>query len=131
GPPARVLGPRPLPLRRRGGPAAAGLARRAAALRPRRGGEGLTVSVWIVTGGAGFIGSHVVRRLLRDEPDARVHTVDLLTYAGTLDNLEGVMDDPRHAFHEVDVADRAGLEAALPAKADVVLHLAAESHVDR
>jgi dTDP-glucose 4,6-dehydratase len=89
------------------------------------------VSTWIVTGGAGFIGSHVVRRILRDEPDARVHTVDVLTYAGTLDNLEGVLDDPRHAFHRVDVVDRAALDASLPARADVVLHLAAESHVDR
>jgi dTDP-glucose 4,6-dehydratase len=91
----------------------------------------VTVSTWIVTGGAGFIGSRVVELLLERDPAARVHTVDALTYAGSLDNLAGPMKDPRHAFHRVDVADPEGLAAELPPRADVVLHLAAESHVDR
>jgi dTDP-glucose 4,6-dehydratase len=89
------------------------------------------VATWIVTGGAGFIGCRVVRRLLEGDPAARVHTVDCLTYAGSMDNLTEATKDPRHAFHRVDVADRKALEAELPPRADVVLHLAAESHVDR
>ena len=124
--------PRRLPLRRDGRRAAASLAGRAGAL-PQRVPDGIVdvVTTWIVTGGAGFIGCRVVRRLLEEEPDARVHTVDCLTYAGSLENLAGAMGDPRHAFHRVDVADRKALEDALPPRADVVLHLAAESHVDR
>jgi dTDP-glucose 4,6-dehydratase len=88
------------------------------------------VSVVVVTGGAGFIGSHVVRRLV-EAGGADVHVVDCLTYAGCLENLDPVRDHPRLRFHRVDVADGAALERALPARADLVLHLAAESHVDR
>ncbi|MHA1598158.1 MAG: dTDP-glucose 4,6-dehydratase [Alphaproteobacteria bacterium] len=85
----------------------------------------------IVTGGAGFIGSAVVRHLI-GETDARVLTLDKLTYAGHLANLAEVIDDPRHDFRQVDIADSDAVAAAF---ADFqptgVMHLAAESHVDR
>jgi dTDP-glucose 4,6-dehydratase len=89
------------------------------------------VTVCVVTGGAGFIGSHLVRRLLSDEPETTVHVVDCLTYAGCLENLDPLRDDPRLVFHRVDVAEGEALARALPRGADVVFHLAAESHVDR
>ncbi len=85
----------------------------------------------LVTGGAGFIGSAVVRRLL-GERGAAVVTVDCLTYAGNLDSLRPVLGDPRHAFERVDIADRAALRAVFERhRPSAVLHLAAESHVDR
>ncbi|MCA9737825.1 MAG: dTDP-glucose 4,6-dehydratase [Gemmatimonadota bacterium] len=84
----------------------------------------------VVTGGAGFIGSNLVRWLLRERPDWQVRNLDALTYAGNLENLKGVDADPRYAFLHGDVADPDAVEAAL-ADVDAVLHLAAESHVDR
>jgi dTDP-glucose 4,6-dehydratase len=89
------------------------------------------VTVAVVTGGAGFIGSHLVKRLLDRDPGATVHVVDCLTYAGCLENLDPHRADPRLVFHRVDVADAEGLARALPGRVDVVYHLAAESHVDR
>jgi dTDP-glucose 4,6-dehydratase len=88
----------------------------------------------LVTGGAGFIGSHYVRRVLGDawggpRPD-RVVVLDKLTYAGNVANLAEVADEPRFTFVEGDILDR-GLVDSLMAEADVVVHLAAESHVDR
>ena len=86
---------------------------------------------FVVTGGAGFIGSAVVRHLIADT-DHEVVNLDKLTYAGNLDNLSGVADDPRYRFERADICDPAAVrrvfEAARP---DVVMHLAAESHVDR
>jgi dTDP-glucose 4,6-dehydratase len=85
----------------------------------------------LVTGGAGFIGSNLVRRALSD-PDTRVITLDLLTYAGSLENLEGVLQHPRHRFVRGDVCDAALVSSILRThRPDAVLHLAAESHVDR
>lgn len=84
----------------------------------------------LITGGAGFIGSTLVRRVLREYPEADVVTLDALTYAGHLENLEGVLDDPRHEFVEGDICD-GPLVRDLMARADLVFHLAAESHVDR
>jgi dTDP-glucose 4,6-dehydratase (EC 4.2.1.46) len=85
----------------------------------------------LVTGGAGFIGSAVVRHLVADTPH-EVLNLDKLTYAGNLDNLASVAADPRYQFAQVDICDanrvRDTFERFAP---DIVMHLAAESHVDR
>jgi dTDP-glucose 4,6-dehydratase len=84
----------------------------------------------LVTGGAGFIGSAVVRRAVADG-DAVVN-LDALTYAACLDNVASVADDPLYAFEHADIRDRAALDRILAAHApDAILHLAAESPVDR
>ncbi|WP_223633538.1 dTDP-glucose 4,6-dehydratase [Corallococcus sp. EGB] len=86
----------------------------------------------LVTGGCGFIGSNLVRFLLRARPEWRVVNLDRLTYAGNLENLAGLEDDPRHVFVRGDVCDRECVDRVLQEHAiDCVLHLAAESHVDR
>ncbi|RPJ83640.1 MAG: dTDP-glucose 4,6-dehydratase [Acidobacteria bacterium] len=84
----------------------------------------------LVTGGAGFIGSNFVHHALESHPDWRVTTLDKLTYAGRLENLQDVMDDPRHRFVRGDIAD-AGLATALVQQSEIVVHFAAETHVDR
>jgi dTDP-glucose 4,6-dehydratase len=84
----------------------------------------------LVTGGAGFIGSTYVRFILDRWPDDEVVTLDALTYAGSLANLDGVLDDPRHCFVEGDIADRS-LVDDLVASCDAVVNFAAETHVDR
>ena len=84
----------------------------------------------LVTGGAGFIGSNFVRHALAAHPDWRVTTLDKLTYAGRLENLKGVLDHPRHEFVKGDVADPA-VAGPLVTAADIVVHFAAETHVDR
>jgi len=88
----------------------------------------------LVTGGAGFIGSHYVRGALGDAWGLpaidQVTVLDKLTYAGNLANLAPVADDPRLRFVEGDIVDR-GLVDTLTAEADAVVHLAAETHVDR
>lgn len=85
---------------------------------------------FLVAGGAGFIGSHLVERLLRRRPEARVVTLDKLTYAGSLDNLRDALRCPRHEFVQGDICDRATV-VPLVAGADFVVNLAAETHVDR
>lgn len=84
----------------------------------------------LVTGGAGFIGANFVRHLLRAWPRAEVVNLDLLTYAGHLENLEDLADERRHVFVEGDICD-AALVYELMEGVEVVFHLAAESHVDR
>lgn len=85
----------------------------------------------LVTGGAGFIGSAVVRLLVL-ERGYQVLTVDKLTYAGNLDSLKLVADNANHQFLKADIADRGAMDAAFERfRPDRVMHLAAESHVDR
>ena len=85
----------------------------------------------LVTGGAGFIGSAVVRHIIQETQDAVV-VVDKLTYAGNLMSLESVAQNPRFAFEKVDICDRASLDRVFQHyQPDCVMHLAAESHVDR
>ena len=85
----------------------------------------------LVTGGAGFIGSAVVRHIINDTRDAVV-VVDKLTYAGNLASLAPVAQDSRFAFEQVDIVDRAALDRVFSQyQPDLVMHLAAESHVDR
>jgi dTDP-glucose 4,6-dehydratase len=88
----------------------------------------------LVTGGAGFIGSHFVRSVLADEhpffAGAEVTVLDKLTYAGNLANLLPVADSPRYAFVKGDICSAADLDAAMPGH-DVVVNFAAQSHVDR
>ena len=84
----------------------------------------------LVTGGAGFIGSNFVRYALATHPDWHVTTLDKLTYAGRLENLRDVQDHPRHTFVHGDIADR-GVAAPLVRASEIVIHFAAETHVDR
>jgi dTDP-glucose 4,6-dehydratase len=84
----------------------------------------------LITGGAGFIGSNFVRYSLNQHPDWRVTTLDKLTYAGRRENLHDVMSDPRHTFVHGDICDVA-LAAPLVEQSNVVVHFAAETHVDR
>ena len=85
----------------------------------------------LVTGGAGFIGSAVVRHIIQNTQDSVVN-VDKLTYAGNLESLTEVASNPRYAFEQVDICDRAELDRVFAQhQPDAVMHLAAESHVDR
>lgn len=88
-------------------------------------------STLLVTGGAGFIGSALVRRLIATT-DARVVVIDKLTYAGNLESLEGVSTNSRFAFEQVDIADASAIRRIFDEhQPNAVLHLAAETHVDR
>jgi dTDP-glucose 4,6-dehydratase len=85
----------------------------------------------LITGGAGFIGSALVRHLVL-EAGQTVLNIDKLTYAGNLESLRAVADRPEYQFVKADICDRAAMEAAFASFApDAVIHLAAESHVDR
>ena len=83
-----------------------------------------------VTGAAGFIGSHYVRTLLAERDDVEITVFDKLTYAGNLDNLAPIADNPRYRFIQGDIVDRAQLAEVLPGH-DAVVNFAAETHVDR
>jgi dTDP-glucose 4,6-dehydratase len=89
------------------------------------------MDTWIVTGGAGFIGSNFVRLALA-KTDARIVVMDLLTYAGHLESLADVADDPRFAFEQADIADRNAVDRIFREhRPTAVLNFAAETHVDR
>lgn len=92
----------------------------------------------LVTGGAGFIGSHFLRRMIRKYPDYQFINLDLLTYAGNLNNLADLADNPRYQFVKGDVCDSLLVEALVSGSSpnrfgpvNVIVHFAAESHVDR
>lgn len=86
----------------------------------------------LITGGAGFIGSHVVRQFVKKYVDYQIVNVDALTYAGNLENLKDVELAPNYVFEKVDITDRAKLHRLFEFyQPDGIIHLAAESHVDR
>ena len=86
----------------------------------------------LITGGAGFIGSHVVRRFVRNYPDYQIFNLDKLTYAGNLENLRDIEEASNYTFLKGDICDAAYIQQIfLQHQFDGVIHLAAESHVDR
>ncbi|NVK04236.1 MAG: dTDP-glucose 4,6-dehydratase [Flavobacteriia bacterium] len=86
----------------------------------------------LITGGAGFIGSHVVRRFVKRYSDYRIINVDALTYAGNLENLKDIDQRPNYQFEKVDIVDANAVNALFEKyNPEGVIHLAAESHVDR
>ncbi|MGH9393282.1 MAG: dTDP-glucose 4,6-dehydratase, partial [Terriglobales bacterium] len=90
------------------------------------------MTTWLVTGGAGFIGTNLVRLALGSSPERRVVVLDALTYAGRRENLSEFDASPRFCFVHDDICRRAGVEAVLEReRPEAILHLAAESHVDR
>ena len=86
----------------------------------------------LITGGAGFIGSNFVRMMLEKYPDYHLTVYDKLTYAGNLDNLLDVQDNPRYRFVHGDIGDAALVEEILREhNIDTIVNFAAETHVDR
>jgi dTDP-glucose 4,6-dehydratase len=86
----------------------------------------------MVTGGAGFIGSHVVRLFVNKYPHYHIVNLDALTYAGNLANLKDVETAPNYTFEKADITDEARIRELFEKyRFDAVIHLAAESHVDR
>src|SRR6201996_511349 len=86
----------------------------------------------IITGGAGFIGSHVVRRFVKNHPEYHIINLDKLTYAGNLANLKDIENEPNYSFVKGDIVDAAFIQNLFEQEQPyAVIHLAAESHVDR
>jgi dTDP-glucose 4,6-dehydratase len=86
----------------------------------------------LITGGAGFIGSHVVQLFVEKYPEYKIVNLDALTYAGNLENLKSVQNEPNYFFEKADIQDAAALDLIFAKhKITDVIHLAAESHVDR
>jgi len=86
----------------------------------------------LVTGGAGFIGSHLVRLLVNKYPNYHIFNMDILTYAGNLENLKNIEDKENYTFVKCDICDIENVKKIfIDHKIDSVIHLAAESHVDR
>jgi len=86
----------------------------------------------LITGGAGFIGSHVVRRFVKNYPNYQIYNLDALTYAGNLENIKDIENESNYTFVKGDIVDEDFIiEFFLKIQFDGILHLAAESHVDR
>src|ERR1700752_2900532 len=86
----------------------------------------------LITGGAGFIGSHVVRLFVHKYPDYKIINLDALTYAGNLENLKDIEASPNYTFVKADITDADAIKEIFDTNnLDGVIHLAAESHVDR
>jgi len=86
----------------------------------------------VITGGAGFIGSHVVRLFVNKYPSYQIFNLDCLTYAGNLENLKDIQDAPNYTFLKADINNAQEINDLFEQHAfDAVIHLAAESHVDR
>jgi dTDP-glucose 4,6-dehydratase len=89
------------------------------------------MSTFLVTGGCGFIGSNLVRYIIQNTGN-KVINIDKLTYAGNIDNLEAIKDDPKYIYEKLDICDKKEIMTVFQKyKPDAVIHLAAESHVDR
>ncbi|HVZ58960.1 MAG TPA: GDP-mannose 4,6-dehydratase, partial [Patescibacteria group bacterium] len=84
----------------------------------------------LVTGGAGFIGSHFINYWMQHHPEDHVINIDKLTYAGNLENLKNVQNNPHYRFVKGDITDMALIEDIMRG-VDIVVHFAAETHVDR
>ena len=86
----------------------------------------------LITGGAGFIGSHVVRRLVKNYPQYQIYNLDALTYAGNLENIADIENESNYEFIKGDIVDAAFINNLFEQhQFEGVIHLAAESHVDR
>src|SRR4051812_31430771 len=85
----------------------------------------------LITGGAGFIGSNFALYMAANYPEYQLLNVDALTYAGNLENLRSVENNPSYRFVKADIADRAAMESLFAEGIDIVVNFAAESHVDR
>ena len=96
----------------------------------QRNFKGIRMKVILVTGGAGFIGSNFIRHILSKYKDYKIINYDLLTYAGSLENLDDVKDNPNYTFVKGDVRDFEAVDKQMQ-KVDYIVHFAAESHVDR
>ena len=96
----------------------------------QRNFKGIRMKVILVTGGAGFIGSNFIRHILSKYKDYKIINYDLLTYAGSLGNLDDVKDNPNYTFVKGDVRDFEVVDKQMQ-KVDYIVHFAAESHVDR
>lgn len=91
-----------------------------------------STKTYIVTGGVGFIGSNFILYMLKKHEDIRIINVDCLTYAGNLENLASIQDDPRYSFKQIDICDKVEIARLMNAEVpDYVINFAAESHVDR
>jgi|APFre7841882654_1041346.scaffolds.fasta_scaffold00948_8 dTDP-glucose 4,6-dehydratase len=95
-------------------------------------GIGVRTMKLLVTGGAGFIGSNFIQHLMGSHPDCEIINLDVLTYAGNLNNLKGIEKNPHYTFIKGDICNRDIVNAILDRhKIDAIVHFAAESHVDR